>query len=224
MAGYDAYVKIRDATVGDAEAIAAIYNHEVLTTTHTFDLIPRTTQEQRRYIEDRSGVLAVLVVEDDSAIGTRAADTSTAETGTAGTNTAETAIVGRDAAEAATKPKVSAGIVAFGSLSHYRDRAGYRTSVENSIYVAPSHQRQGVGDALLAALIERATQNGFHSIFARIVDAQTPSVALHERHGYQLIGVEREVGRKFGRWLDVALMQRLLSDPDPRLDRHRHHR
>ncbi|MEL6983668.1 MAG: N-acetyltransferase family protein, partial [Actinomycetota bacterium] len=95
-------------------------------------------------------------------------------------------------------------------LSFYRDRPGYRTSVEDSIYIAPGHQGGGVGHNLLGRLVETAELHGFHAVFARIVGAGEASVALHQRHGFELVGIEREVGRKFGRWHDVALLQRLL--------------
>lgn len=101
-------------------------------------------------------------------------------------------------------------IVGFAALSFYRDRPGYRTSVEDSIYVAPGQQGTGVGSQLLGRLIETAAQHGFHAIFARVVGPQPASVALHERHGFELVGIEREVARKFNRWHDVALLQRLL--------------
>jgi phosphinothricin acetyltransferase len=100
--------------------------------------------------------------------------------------------------------------VGFGSLSFYRDRPGYRTSVEDSVYVDRSCHGQGVGSALLAQLLSLATSHGFHAVFARIVGPQPASVALHGRHGFDLVGIEREVARKFGRWHDVAIMQRLL--------------
>ncbi len=104
----------------------------------------------------------------------------------------------------------SGEVIGFGSLSFYRDRPGYRTSVEDSVYVAEGHQGEGVGAALLGALVDAATTRGFHAMFARIVGPQEASIALHRRHGFELVGIEREVARKFGRWHDVALMQRLL--------------
>lgn len=101
-------------------------------------------------------------------------------------------------------------VVGFAALSFYRDRPGYRTSVEDSIYIAPGQQGTGVGSQLLGKLVETAANHGFHAMFARIVGPQEASVALHRRHGFELVGVEREVARKFGRWHDVALLQRLL--------------
>jgi len=63
---------------------------------------------------------------------------------------------------------------------------------------------------LLGELITLATSHGFHAMFARIVAGHDASIALHRSHGFEMVGTEREVGRKFGRWLDVSVMQRLL--------------
>lgn len=101
-------------------------------------------------------------------------------------------------------------ITGFGSLSAYRDRPAYSTTVEDSIYVHHEHRGRGVGRLLLEELVRLATLHGFHSVMARIVDGHEASISLHRSCGFVLVGVEREVGRKFGRWLDVALMQRLL--------------
>lgn len=101
-------------------------------------------------------------------------------------------------------------VVGFGSLSPYRDRPGYRTSVEDSVYVARDCHGRGIGASLLAGLIDTATERGFHTVLARVVGPQVPSLKLHEAHGFTTIGIEREVARKFGRWHDVALLQRML--------------
>ncbi len=169
-------MRIRPATVDDAPGICAIYNHEVTETTLTLDIEPRSVADQRAYIEQRSGALAVLVAES----------------------------------EPTDEEQSGREVIGFGSFSFFRDRPGYRTSVENSIYIARGHQGQGIGSALLGELIQVAASHGFHAMFARIVGPQEPSVALHERHGFTLVGIEREVARKFGRWHDVAVMQRLL--------------
>lgn len=101
-------------------------------------------------------------------------------------------------------------LLGFGSLSSYRDRPAYRTTVEDSVYVDPAHQGRGVGRGLLEALVATATDHGFHTVIARIADHNEASVALHRVCGFDHIGVEREVGRKFSRWIDVLVMQRLL--------------
>jgi len=101
-------------------------------------------------------------------------------------------------------------VIGFGSLSSYRDRPAYSTSVEDSVYVHRDHRGRGVGRVLLAALVEAAEASGFHAIFARIVGGHETSIALHQALGFEVVGTEREVGRKFGRWLDVIIMERLL--------------
>jgi L-amino acid N-acyltransferase YncA len=101
-------------------------------------------------------------------------------------------------------------VAGFASLSPYRTRPGYSTTVEDSVYVDAAHRGGGVGRMLLAEIVALAEASGFHTVMARISGAQDVSLALHRSCGFELVGVEREVGRKFGRWLDVALMQRLL--------------
>jgi L-amino acid N-acyltransferase len=101
-------------------------------------------------------------------------------------------------------------VVGFGSLSPYKERAAYRTTVEDSVYVDQARQGEGIGGALLTRLVEIARSSGFHTVIARIEASGTASRALHARCGFELVGVEQEVGRKFNRWLDVAVMQLLL--------------
>ncbi len=161
---------IRVATTEDAEAIRSIYNLEVETSKVTFDIVPRSLAEQRRWILDRSGAHAAIVAE-------------------------------------------RAGIVVgFGSLSPYKERAAYSTSVEDSVYVHRDHHGTGVGRLLLTELVDRATAHGFHALFARIVAGHAASIGLHTSLGFEVVGNEREVGRKFGTWLDVTVMELILSD------------
>ena len=101
-------------------------------------------------------------------------------------------------------------VVGFASLSPYKERAAYRTTVEDSVYVHRDAARRGVGTALLTRLIEIARESGFHAIIARIEASGEGSRALHAQCGFELVGVEREVGRKFKRWLSVAVMQKML--------------
>lgn len=101
-------------------------------------------------------------------------------------------------------------VIGFGSLSPYKERPAYATSVEDSVYVALTNHGHGVGRALLSGLLDAAQASGFHAVFARIVGGHEASIGLHAAHGFEVIGTEREVGRKFGRWLDVVVMERLL--------------
>ncbi len=102
-------------------------------------------------------------------------------------------------------------VVGFGSLSPYKERAAYRTSVEDSVYVDHGHHGQGVGRLIVEELLRVAAVSGFHTVFARIEASGSASRALHAACGFELVGVEREVGRKFHRWLDVAIMQKVLA-------------
>jgi phosphinothricin acetyltransferase len=162
-------MKVRLADLDDAEAIRAIYNPEVLESTVTFDLVPRTLEDQQLWLDAHSGAHpAVVAVDGESVVG-------------------------------------------FGSLSEYKARPAYRTSVEDSVYVARSSQGKGVGRLILASLLDLATDHGFHAVFARIVGDHEASIALHQKCGFEIIGREKEVGRKFGQWLDVVIMEKLLT-------------
>jgi L-amino acid N-acyltransferase len=101
-------------------------------------------------------------------------------------------------------------VVGFASLSAYRPRPAYATTVESSVYVHHAARGLGVGATLMTAIVDSAAAHGFHSIIARIVGDHEASIALHSKVGFEVIGREREVGRKFGRWLDVVIMQRML--------------
>jgi phosphinothricin acetyltransferase len=101
-------------------------------------------------------------------------------------------------------------VVGFASLSPYKERAAYRPTVEDSVYVRRDLGGRGIGKALLTAVIDLAAASGFHSVMARIEASGTASRALHASCGFREVGVEVEVGRKFNRWIDMVLMQKLL--------------
>lgn len=101
-------------------------------------------------------------------------------------------------------------VVGFASLSPYKERAAYRTTVENSVYVSRDHAGLGIGRELMEHLITAARDSGFHSMIARIEASSTASRALHAGCGFVLVGVETEVGRKFNHWLSTAVMQLML--------------
>ncbi|MEE9414864.1 MAG: N-acetyltransferase family protein [Acidimicrobiales bacterium] len=101
-------------------------------------------------------------------------------------------------------------VAGFASLSPYKQRAAYRTTVESSVYLHPNAVGKGLGRGLLAAVIDVARTHGFHSVIARINATMEPSLGLHEAMGYERVGVEREIGRKFGKWHDVQIMQLML--------------
>ena len=166
-------VAVRPAALDDAEAMLAIYNHEVENFTSTFDIVPRTLDAQRDWLAERSGAFAAVVATIENRDGTPV-------------------------------------VVGFAALSPYKERAAYRTTVENSVYVSRNHGGLGIGRALMDHLIEVARDSGFHAVIARIEASSEASLALHSACGFELVGVEREVGRKFNRWLSTAVMQLML--------------
>ncbi len=102
-------------------------------------------------------------------------------------------------------------VVGWAALNRYHDRMGYRFTAENSVYVAADARGQGVGKALLGPLVAAAEARGLHAILA-VIDAENDaSIRLHARFGFERVGLFRQVGFKFGRWLDVAYMERLLG-------------
>ena len=103
-------------------------------------------------------------------------------------------------------------VLGYAYAGPYRPRSAYRFTVENSVYFAPEAQRQGAGIVLLNELIAQCTQRGFRQMIAVIGDSTNDgSIAVHKRAGFELIGIHRDVGFKFGRWLDTVMMQRALG-------------
>jgi phosphinothricin acetyltransferase len=106
--------------------------------------------------------------------------------------------------------------VGYAYGSSHRERAAYRWGVEVSAYVRPNHQRKGIGRLLYSRLLGDLTQKGFCNAYAGITLPNYPSVALHRCLGFQLVGTFERVGRKFGKWHDVAWFQCRLGDSPPR--------
>ncbi len=101
-------------------------------------------------------------------------------------------------------------IVGWASLRRFRPKTAYRYTGENSVYVRRDCHAEGIGTALMRTLLEEAAENGFHTIIAGIAGDNPASVQLHRRFGFEVVGVEREVGYKFERWIDVTWMQKML--------------
>ncbi|WP_149537006.1 GNAT family N-acetyltransferase [Siccirubricoccus phaeus] len=107
------------------------------------------------------------------------------------------------------------GIIGFAYYAQFRDRSAFRFAAEDSIYVRNDVRGQGVGKALVAELLKRAEAAGFRQIFALIGDSENVgSIGLHVSLGFRKAGVMRAAGLKFGRWLDLVLMQRPLGPGD----------
>ena len=103
-----------------------------------------------------------------------------------------------------------AGIIGFASFGDFRPWPGYALTVEHSVYVREAVHRRGVGTALVQGLIDEAQRRGRHVMIGGIDAANVASIGMHRKLGFTEAGTLREVARKFGRWLDLVLMQRML--------------
>jgi phosphinothricin acetyltransferase len=103
-------------------------------------------------------------------------------------------------------------VAGWGSLSRFHPRRAYEHTVEDSVYLHPEKRGRGLGTALLEELVARARRLGHHTVIAVISADQPASIALHRKLGFVEAARLREVGFKFGRWLDVVWMQRLMVD------------
>lgn len=164
-------ITVRDAGEEDLDAILDIYNQEVLNGVATFDLEPRTMEEQRRWLSEHAAPYCALVAVDEAG-----------------------------------------AVLGYASLSRYQRKRGYDLAAEDTVYIRPEYHRRGIGRQLLSALLRRARAAGFHTVLGRIESSNVASIELHRALGFEIVGTEREVGLKFGRWLDVVTVQTLLTD------------
>ncbi|GAB2879928.1 GNAT family N-acetyltransferase [Pseudoduganella ginsengisoli] len=163
-------MNLRDATVDDAPAIAAIYNPYIIDTTISFEEDPVQDDEIARRIGDvQAAGLPWLVAEEEGVV------------------------------------------IGYAYATKWRVRHAYRHSVESTVYLAPAAARKGVGSALYQALLERLRAGGYHLVIGGIALPNDASVALHEKMGYEKAAHFKEVGFKFGRWLDVGYWQKKLT-------------
>jgi len=104
------------------------------------------------------------------------------------------------------------GVLGFAYYTQFRDRSAYRFTAENSVYIRDDVRGQGVGKALGARLIDTATQASFRTMIAVIGDSENVgSIGVHASLGFHHVGTLKAAGMKFGRWLDVVQMQRMLG-------------
>ena len=173
-------MRIRLAEADDFEPICAIYNTEVTESLVNFDIVPWSVTDRGYWLDRHRGAHPAIVAVEEAGSSDQ--------------------LIGAH----------GEAVLGFGSLAPFRDKPAYATTVENSVYVARTSRRGGVGRALLEELIRLASQHGFHAMIARTEGSNTPSTNLHLACGFEMVGVEREVGRKHGRWLDVVELQRML--------------
>lgn len=161
-------IQIRRALPADAEAITSIYNEAILTTTATFDTVPKTTAERLEWLathDQRHPVLVAIL--EGKAVG-------------------------------------------WASLTKWSDRPAYDDTAETSFYVKSECRGQGIGRMLKEAIIEEARTLHFHTLIARVAEGSQESLHLNESAGFEHVGTMKQVGKKFGKLLDVHIMQKML--------------
>ena len=113
-----------------------------------------------------------------------------------------------------TVAELDGQVAGWGSLSKFRDRAAYDPTVEASVYIHHEFHRRGLGRLILVDLIDRAKAAGFHSLIGGASAEQTASIRLQETLGFKHIAHFKQVGYKFGQWLDVAFLQLMLKEAE----------
>lgn len=101
-------------------------------------------------------------------------------------------------------------VVGWSALNPFHSRIGYQFTTENSIYIGAEHRGKGIGQLLMPPLIEGARQRGLHAIIAAIDATNEASIRLHARFGFEKVAHLKQVGFKFGRWLDVVYMELIV--------------
>ena len=106
---------------------------------------------------------------------------------------------------------IGSDVVGWACLSKWSDRPAYNGTAETSFYVAAEHRGRGIGRRLKEAIIAESRRLGYHTLIARVAEGSEASRHLNDSAGFAHVGTLREVGRKFGRWLDVDVMQLMLE-------------
>ncbi|NIY72679.1 N-acetyltransferase [Marivivens donghaensis] len=108
--------------------------------------------------------------------------------------------------------EIDGEVAGYASYGPFRPQDGFHQTMEHSVYLRPTFQGRGIGPALMEALIVRARDGGVHALVGAIDGVNTGSIRLHERLGFTEVGRLPQTGQKFGRWLDLVLMQLTLDD------------
>ena len=108
--------------------------------------------------------------------------------------------------------EVAGAVIGWGIYKRYSPRAGYRFAGETAIYLRREFTGRGYGTRLKRALIERCRAAGYHHLVAKVFADNTASIAYNLRLGYEVVGTQREIGFRGGRWVDVTILQLLLHN------------
>ncbi|GHE76015.1 phosphinothricin N-acetyltransferase [Streptomyces longispororuber] len=205
MAQEPAEVQVRPGVEGDLTALTDLYNHYVRETAITFDTVPFLPEERRPWLlsHPKDGPHRLLVAQSGEG-------GETDEPGEAGELGKSSRGSARREAGGGTAPR----ILGYATSSPLRPKPAYATSVEVSVYCAPEAAGRGVGTLLYRRLLAALEGEDVHRAYAGIALPNPASVRLHERFGFRHLGTYREVGRKFGRYWDVAWYELPLGPRD----------
>jgi L-amino acid N-acyltransferase YncA len=204
---------IRSAREDDLPGILKIYNEIILNTTAVYQYEPHTLEMRTEWFDAKMEAgYPVFVAESDGVIGRGEASDP------------ERAIERKEVSgpERAFERKEASGperaIVGFSTFGPFRAWQAYKYTVENSVYVDATRRGQGIGKLLLAPLIGVAREMDLHAIIAGIDATNSTSVKLHTFFGFEEVAHFRQVGYKFGRWLDLKFFELLLEGPKKPVD------
>jgi len=167
---------IRDAREGDIEGILAIYNDAVANTTAIWNEVTVDAANRAQWLAERQRQGYPVLV----------------------------AIAAENGADAGSE--AAGQVLGYASFGDWRAFDGYRHTVEHSVYVRQGHRGAGIGKALMQRLIERARGLGKHVMVAGIEAGNEASLRLHQDLGFEQTGTLKEVGQKFGQWLDLTFL------------------
>ena len=156
-------IKVRTAAPADLQALADIYNYEVINGVSTLDLEPKDLDERRAWLDAHNVENHPLIVAE-----------------------------------------LDGAVAGYASLSMYREKEAYKSTVELSIYVSPDYRQMGIATKLMADILQMAREDErTHTVVSVITSGNDASRALHEQFGFEFCGTIREVGMKFGKYLDI---------------------
>ncbi|UYB41898.1 GNAT family N-acetyltransferase [Streptomyces sp. Je 1-4] len=223
-------VQVRAGADADLPALTDLYNHYIRETCITFELEPFTPEQRRPWLlsHPQDGPHRLLVAQEttERTKNPHNGPPSHPSTGAeaSGAGHAEASVTGQAAALGAGHGASGAGhgaasgvgrpygaLLGYATSSAFRSKAAYAPSVEVTVYCAPHAAGRGVGTLLYKALFEALADEDVHRAYAGITQPNEASTRLHTRFGFRHIGTYTEVGRKFGRYWDVAWYQKDLG-------------
>jgi len=182
-------VRIRFATDDDQAAMQEIFNREVEHSTASWQWSPLSNEDWHAWFEEHTRDHHVLLVAEEGDPDFRQDDNRRDDGRQGGSH-----------------------VVGFAGYGTFRTKDGYISTVEDSVFLEEGYRGQGLGTRLLTRLMDEARARGVHSMVAAVTSENEASIHLHTSVGFKQAGYLPQVGHKFGRWLDLVLLQAILDD------------